>query len=268
MRMNYMMIPVDYIQQLKRENIRGQGRKKARCFMEYWDDMEQGEHNSYGFYAKSWDVSKSTVYAWVDDFNTESELFISHWELKNKKHYRYVKNSAERSPNETNANEALDIGNVEKHAERSPNKALNNFNNNNPKTFITDKDYLDLYFVYARNTNYVGKKSDAYEAFANTDVHVDLLKLASMKYLHDTAVDRPVGIKKFLEESFYLPYLPKYMKVKHGDAWYQGTYDDKTFEFVDQDNKSLGTIEPNLLIELFEKNELVYLKTLDEKLHA
>ena len=51
MRMNYMMIPTDYIQSLK-EKKGIIGRKKARSFMEYWNDMEQGEHNSYGFFSK------------------------------------------------------------------------------------------------------------------------------------------------------------------------------------------------------------------------
>lgn len=268
MRMNYMMIPTDYIQQLKQENIRGLGRKKARCFMEYWDDMDQGEHNSYSFYAESWAVSKSTAHTWIDGFNRENKLFLSHWELKNKQHYKYAKNQAERLPNEMNANKALNTGLLDNHSERLPNEALNNINNNKPKSFLTDKKFNDLIFVYSRNTRFVGKKSDAYEAFVNTDINVDLLKLASMKYLHDSAVDRPVGIKKFLENDLYLPYLPKYMKVKHNDVWYQGTYNDKTFKFIDQDGKSLGTIEPSLLISLFEKGELVYLRDLKDRLYA
>lgn len=260
MRMNYMMIPTDYIQQLKQT--RGvPGRKKARAFMEYWDDMEQGEHNSYGFYAKSWDVSKSTSYDWIDEFNKENELFLSHWDLKNKQHYKYVKNDTERSANESNRYKPHNIGSFKDASEPQPNKALNHSNNNN-KTFLNDKYFNDLFFVYSRNTRFVGKKSEAYAAFVSTVVNVNLLKLSAMKYLHDPVVDKPVGIKKFLENDLYLPYMPKYMRVMNGDEWYEGIYNDKTFEFKQSNGKELGRIEPNLLIELYEKGQLIYLKEL------
>jgi len=262
MRMNYKTYPVDYVQELNSK--RGvSGRKKSRAFLEYWNDMEFGEHNSYGFYAKSWDVSKSTSHSWIDEFMKEIELFLSHWDIRNKQHYKYAKNQTERQQNETNGYKAQNIGKEEHTQERQPNEALN-YNNNNTSNFLFDKNFIDLYFVYSRNTRFVGKKQEAYQAFVNTDINVDLLKLASMKYLHDDAVDRPVGIKKFLENDMYLPYLPKYMKVKSGDEWYEGIYNDKTFSFTGSDGSNLGTIEPKLLIELFEKKELIYLTELKD----
>jgi len=270
MRMNYKMYPTDYVQELN--GTRGvAGRKKSRAFMEYYNDLQHGDGNSYRFYATSWEVSVSTAHGWIDEFFKEIELFNSHWELKNKQHYSYAKNQAEHQPN-TNRTQKQPISpnntdflkTKKTPTEHQPNKALNYINNNN-SNFLFDKDYIDFYQIYAWNTNYPGKKQDAYNAFVNTDVNVDLLKLACMKYLHDEVVDKPVGVKKFLENDLYLPYLPKYMKVKSGDEWYQGIYNDKTFEFKAADGSSLGTIEPKLLVELFEKKELIYLKELEER---
>ncbi len=271
MRMNYKTYPTDYVQQLNMH--RGlEGRKKSRAFMEYWNDMEHQENNASRFYAKSWDVSRSTASVWINEFNHEIELFFSHWELKNKQHYSYAKNTAEQESNSNRAKKQLintDNAGFEDNSrapiEQQPSEVFNNINNNTKSNFLFDKNFNDLFFVYSRNTRFVGKKQEAYEAFARTDVNVDLLKLASMKYLHDNAVDRPVGIKKFLENELYLPYLPTYMRVKSGNEWYEGIYDNKNFEFKDADGRSLGTIEPKLLIELYEKNELVYLKVLDKK---
>lgn len=268
MRMNYKMYPTDYIQELN-SNRGVAGRKKSRAFMEYFNDMGHGDHNSSRFYATSWGVSNSTAHVWIDDFNKEIELFNSHWELKNKQHYCYAKNQTEQQSNSNRAKiqptstNSTDFKEVNRTAiEQQSSEALNNFNNNT-SNFLFDKNFNDLYFVYSRNTRFAGKKQEAYNAFVNTDTNVDLLKLASMKYLHDDAVDRPVGIKKFLENELFLPYLPKYMKVKSGDEWYQGIYDDKTFEFKAADGSSLGTIEPKLLVDLFEKKELIYLKELE-----
>ena len=262
MRMNYKTYPTDYVQELNKT--RGlQGRKKSRAFMEYWNDMEHGDHNSYGFYAKSWDVSKSTAHTWIDEFMREIDVFLSHWDVRNKRHYNYAKNQAERLQNETNANKAQNIGVCENIQERQPNEDLNYYNNNT-RGFLFDKEYIDFYFIYSRNTNYPGNKKEAYDAFVTTNVNVDLLKLAAMKYLNDPNVDKPVGVKKFLENEVYLPYMPKYMKVKSGNEWYEGTYNDKTYELKAPDGGVLGTIPPKMLVELFEKGEIMYLKELEK----
>lgn len=265
MRMNYKTYPTDYVQELKSLK---NNRKKARCFQEYFDDMEHEDHNSYGFYAKSWDVSKSTAHTWIDEFKHEISLFVDHWYLKNQQHYSYAKNQAERQPNDNRTTKsstspkATEFENIDRTTtERQPNEALNYTNKNNAG-FLFDKDYNDFYFIYSRNTNYPGSKPEAYDAFARTDINVDLLKLACMKYLNDKSVQRPVGVKKFLENEMYQPYLPKYMKVKSGDDWYAGVYDTDSYELKSVDGVVIGTITPELLVKLFEKNELVYLKNL------
>lgn len=260
MRMNYKTYPTDYVQELKATS-----RKKARAFLEYWDDMEHGEHNSLRFYAQSWEIGKSTVQRWQEEFNQEIDLFLSHWSLRNNQHNSYAKKSMGHQQDKWDSEKTQNIRTSNNSEGQQRDKALNNNNNNGQSNFLFDKNFNDFFFVYSRNTKFVGKKQEAYEVFANTDVNVNLLKLAAMKYLHDEAVDRPVGIKKFLENELYLPYLPTYMRVKSGDEWYEGIYDNKSFEFKDADGCSLGTIEPKLLIELYEKNELIYLKVLDKK---
>jgi len=75
---SFTMMPVGYINKL---NSAG-NRKKARCFMEYHNDIEQVIFNSYGFYAKSWEVSKATAYAWVDEFANVLANVWAHKRLK------------------------------------------------------------------------------------------------------------------------------------------------------------------------------------------
>lgn len=270
MRMNYKSYPSDYIQELKQRGVAG--RKKSRAFMEYFNDMQHDEQNAYSFYAVSWDVSKSTAHTWIDEFKHEIDLFFSHWFFKNEQHYNYAKNQGERQSNDnrtqTSSTTPLNANFQETHrttTERQPNEALNIYNNNTRSGFLFDKEFGDLYFVYSKNTNYPGKKQEAYEAFKRVDIDVDLLKICAIKYLHDKVVDKPVGIKKFLENEMYIPYLPNYVRVKSGETWYEGIYDTKSYEFKTQEGDLLGTIEPKLLIELYDKKELIYLKQLSAK---
>ena len=259
MRMNYKTYPTDYVQELKSQG----KRKKSRAFMEYWDDMEHGDFNSLRFYAQSWEVGKSTVQRWQEEFNKESDLFISHWVLKNNRQNNYVKKTMGQQEDKWDTDKTKDFGVCEDGVGQQWDKALNNYNNNT-NNFLFDKEYLDFYFVYSRNTNYPGSKPDAYSSFSNRDtsIDIDLLKLSAMKYLNDKAVSKPVGVKKFIANEVYLPYLPKYMRVKSGDEWYEGIYNDKSYELKSRDGALIGVIEPKLLVSLFEKRELIYLTEL------
>ncbi|PZP12006.1 MAG: hypothetical protein DI602_10405, partial [Aliarcobacter butzleri] len=84
LRTHTIPLPTDYVSEL-----RNQGkRKKSRCFIEYFYDMEVGEHNSYRFYGKSWEVSKTTADRWIREFNNALEIFDAARELKRKVHYQ------------------------------------------------------------------------------------------------------------------------------------------------------------------------------------
>ena len=65
MRMNYRVYRADYVKNLKEQGYR----KKAIAFMDYTDDMDADNVNSVRFYADIWDVSKSTAWKWIKEFN-------------------------------------------------------------------------------------------------------------------------------------------------------------------------------------------------------
>lgn len=80
LRTHTIPLPTDYVSELRNQG----SRKKSRCFIEYFYDMEVGEHNSYGFYAKSWEVGKATAHRWIKEFNEALEIFDAARELKEK----------------------------------------------------------------------------------------------------------------------------------------------------------------------------------------
>lgn len=261
MRMNYKTYPTDYVQQLNTE--RGvKGRKKSRAFLEYWNDMEHGDHNSFGFYATSWEVSKSTAFDWINEFMEEIELFLSHWDIRNKKHYKYAQNETERLPNKTNGEKAQNIGACENEPERLPNEALNLYNNNKikEKFFWNDKDFNDLFFIYGANTKFKGKKEEAYEVFKHTDIDINLLKLSAMKYLHDPDTEgKRYNLTNFLKNQTYLSYMPKMIRIQVEGKWMTGLYDDKTMIFAADDNKFVGTLTTDRLLHFYEKGLLEFI---------
>lgn len=259
MRMNYKTYPTDYVQQLK--CTRGEkGRKKARAFMEYWDDMEHGEHNSVRFYAKSWDVSSSTSHTWIDEFNKEIDLFLSHWHIRNKQHYSYAKNSTEHLANETNTYKAQNIGNVGHSAEQQPNKALNLYDEDKQRGWVFDKDFNDLFFVYSRNTKHAGKKENAYLEFINIKIDIGLLKLSAVKYLRDRSVTNKYNLANFLKNEIYINYMPKRIKLIVDGVERVGVYDENTKLFTSEMDSFVGHMSPERLVQLFEAGALEFLR--------
>lgn len=261
MRMNYKSYPTDYIQELNQE--RGlKGRKKSRAFMEYYNDVEHAEYNSVGFYAKSWEVSKSTAHEWIKEYTIEIELFLSHWSLKNKQHYTSVKNHTERLQDKTNGYKPQNIGKVEEQAERQPNKDFNLYNNNSarPEHWHQSKEFNDLYFVYGVNTKYKGKKEEAYEIFKHIEMDVDLLKLAAMKYLHDPDTEgKRYNLTNFLKNEIYISYLPKRMRLTLDGVQLVGNYYDDKKLFVSDAGDFNGHLSAKRLVELYESGELEYI---------
>ena len=250
MRMNYALMPTDYVDQLKSVD----KRKKARAFMEYFNDMECNEDNSYGFYAKSWEVSKSTAYVWVDEFHKECELFIAHWELKNKRHYSYAKNTAERQPNDSRTKiNSINPNNTEFQeidkttAERQPNEALNTCivvgGGDKDKTeFATDGEfntyYSELRFIAGK---YVGKKDEAYKSYVNVKEYLNIKVLVKTykEYVRSVKVhnnEKIQGFKKFIDSEMYLAFLPKKVKIIHEEGIFEGYYDMDVLKKLDGGN--------------------------------
>ena len=267
MRMNYRTYPTDYVNELNKKGIRG--RKKARAFMEYWNDMEYGEFFSIGFYARSWDVSKSTAHEWIKEFNDEIDLFLNHWTLKNKQHYNSVQKQTERiersQPNESNAQEARNYGDFEKSTERiersQPNEVFNIYDDNNIGRMQFDKHFGDLFFLYRMNTKYGGKKEEAYKEWLKIKdlIDIDQLKRAAILYLHDPHIEKKYNLANFLKNEVYLSYMPKRIKIKIKGEWKVGTYDDKEQVFFADDGYK-GLLPPERLAELFAKGDLEFVR--------
>jgi hypothetical protein len=269
--MNYRTYPVDYIQQLKRE--RGaRGRKKARAFMEYWDDMEHGDHNSEGFYAESWEVSRSTSHGWIKEFRKEIDLFLDHWYLKNMQHYSYAEKSTEQNeqvqPSKTSTLEHRKAGlynNTTEQNEQVQPREVFNSNDNDYKggmSFSNDPKFNDLFFIYAQNTKHPGHKEKAYAAYVNSKVDASMLTLAAVQYLHDPAVgDRRFNLTNFIMNEAYIPYLPKIIRVKHGDNVIEGEYiEEKSGVF--RDGKLVAELTPSRLVELYKVGSLEFVNQL------
>ena len=177
--MNYKTYPTDYVQELN-INRGKRGRKKSRAFMEYWNDMEHGDHNSEPFYGTSWDVSNSTAHTWIKEFMQEIELFIAHWDIKNRQHYNHTKNQTEKQVSKTRGYKAQNIGIVEHSAEKQPREDFNLYNTNkaSKEFWWESKEFNDLYIIYGVSAKYKGEKEEAYEVFKHIEIDVDLLKLA------------------------------------------------------------------------------------------
>jgi hypothetical protein len=269
--MNYVLMPVDYIEQLKANG----KRKKARAFMEYFNDMQCEEENSYSFYAKSWEVSKSTAYAWVDEFNNECELFIAHWELKNKRHYSYVKNTAERQPNgnrtkiTTTKPKNTDFSESRKTAtERQSNKALNTCivvggDEKDKEEFATDGEfntyYSELRFIAGK---YAGNKDEAYKSYLKVKEFLNMKILVSAYKQYVKSVDvykqeKIQGFKKFIDGEMYLAFLPKQIKVISELGVFEGYYENESLKTAD--GKYFG-ISHSKYLEFLKNQKIEFLE--------
>ena len=265
MRMNYTLMPTDYVEQLKQDG----KRKKARAFMEYFFDMESGDHYSFGFYAKSWEVSKSTAYAWVDEFYQECRLFIDHWELKNNKHYSYAKNTPERQPNgcrtktsSTKPENRELQEESETPAERQPNEDLNT-------CIVVGSDfgadgefntyYSELRFIGGK---YTGKKEDAYKSYLKVKeyLNIKVLVYAYKEYVKSVKThngEKLQGFKKFIDDEMYLAFLPKKVEVIHELGRFKGYYDR---EILTQQDGSTAKIPYTNYLNMIKNHQVKFLE--------
>lgn len=272
MRMNYKNYPTDFIQQLKRE--RGvAGRKKARAFMEFWDDMEHGDHNSESFYAKSWDVSRSTSHDWIKEFKVENDLFIDHLFLKNQQHYNHAifqtEQNEQSQPSKPSVDKARNMGtfttSTEQTEQSKPREAFNLNDNNTARElrreWWDDGEFQDLFFIYSQNTKYVGKKEDAFAQFTRTEMNPSILILSAVQYLHDPDVGgKHYNLANFLKNETYLSYIPKMIKVRHGDEDIVGEYDRVNNRIIESGSNRTIVLTPERLVELFKTGSLEFIK--------
>lgn len=270
-RMNYIAVPVDYVRSMKTKGVRG--RERARAFMEYFDDMDSGDHHSVGFYAESWGVSKSTAHDWLKEFRHETDRFFSFWVLKNGQHYNYAKNQTERTerfePNEQNGNKSQNIGVCKLPTERTERQQPNEVFNINvvdsagARTSvydcITDPEFGDLCFTYSMNGGTVGKKPEAYEVYRTVQADPDSLKIAAIEYLHSNQHRGHYNLRNFLMNDTYMKYMPKRVSIFHNGVWVEMSYDIDNGE-LRADNGSTGSISPKMMIKMFKDGTLKFIK--------
>ena len=270
-RMNYISVPVDYVRALKTKGVRG--RERARAFMEYFDDLDSGDHHSVGFYAESWGVSKSTAHDWLKEFRHEKDRFFNFWVIKNGQHYSYAKNQTERTerqqPNEPTAEESQKIGVYKYTTERTERQQPNEVFNINVVDSagarasmydcITDPEFSDLCFTYSMNGGTVGKKPDAYEVYKTIHADPDSLKIAAMEYLHTSQHKGHYNLKNFMMNDAYMKYMPKRVSIMHQGQWVDMDYDIETGT-LRTDNGSTGSITPKMMIKMFKDGELKFIK--------
>lgn len=262
MNIHYKNYPTDYIDGLQNKG----KRMKARCFWEYYNDVQNKEVNSFGFYAKSWGsgepMSKGTVHKWILEFRDEIQKHFDARSLMNTQHYTSVKKQSERQVNDGRTIEQPQSTTIpafeeveETVSERQVNKALTINNNNKTARGLYD----GFYFLYRQFNKYAGNKMEALGSFMDVeDVDHKRLSVASMFYIGDDSIERKVGVKKFLDNKIYLNYMNIFLKVLVDDEWLSGEYDTDSCVFTSEGKQF--KLEAIKIAEKFGKGELEFIR--------
>ena len=246
LRTHTVPLPTDYVSQL-----RNQGkRKKSRCFIEYFYDIEVGEHNSYSFYAKSWEVGKGTAYRWVEEFNEALEIFDAARELKRKVHYQKAikKDGGELCPKSDGTNGTIVMERLEHHQEpivstiqkssgtigtNTMERSFNIINNNKEDSFL-DKEFYQFISEIKMSIKNVGNIDDIYKSYLKVKDLLDLGTLSKIyrEYSNETRSERKVGLAKFLDDLIYLSYCNPYIKLDNDGSILTGVWNKEKEIFI------------------------------------
>ena len=253
LRTHTVPLPTDYVSEQRNKG----KRKKSRCFIEYFYDIEVGEHNSYSFYAKSWEVSKSTAFEWVKEFNEALEIFDAARELKRITHYeKAIKKHIKRDggelchkfnrTNRTTTTERLEhqqepylsvlqensrtIGTLE--TERS----FNIINNNKEDSFL-DKEFYQFISEIKMSIKNVGNIDEIYKSYLKVKDLLDLGTLSKIyrEYSNETRSERKVGLAKFLDDLIYLSYCNPYIELDNDGSILTGVWNKEKEIFITKD---------------------------------
>ena len=262
---HYKKFATDYT-----DTLRAKGRrKKARAFWEYSFDVEERDFNSVGFYAKSWEVSKSTAHGWLQDFKKEYELFTAAMELVNNQKYSSVEKQSERKPNDSRTEKSPTapttsavVEDDKTIAERQTNKALNKYNDNN--ACANDRLFTDLFNIYNLNTKFPGSREKAKEEYfkmTHNIKHEDLIR-SSVLYLHDPKREGKLNnLANFIKNEVYINYMPKYIRVFTKGGWIQGEYNREDEVFTGEDGMKMKVLS-EVFTSKFIKGEIEFIREL------
>jgi hypothetical protein len=274
-RIGYMTFPTDYINELNQSG----RRKKARCFMEYNKDMqdevfrlgvlgqklEKKMANSYGFYAKSWEVSKATAFEWIEEFFKESGLFHAHWINGNSQYYSSVQKAGERLPNDNADNKTPTtsglVDDLEKTTERLPNEVLNISSSNSNTVSFFDGEFEDMFFGCRISNKKVGKKDEIYKEYQkHKQIKHKYMRFAYLCYLSDRKAakdDRYFGLVNFMRNQVYLNYLNPQVRIELDDKVLEGIYNKETSRLVTGDE--FYTLTHERFIELIKNEKICFI---------
>ena len=253
LRTHTIPLPTDYVSELRNSA----QRKKSRCFIEYFYDMEVGEHNSYGFYAKSWDVGKATAHRWVKDFNEALEIFDAARELKRQIHYKKAVDNVDVSlcleSNGTNGtiiterlehNQEPIISSVQEtngtNGTNGVEQSFININNKENETPFLDKDFLRFINEIKLSIKNVGNTNLIYKSYSKVQHQLDLKTLSKIYrlYSQETKESNKVGLSKFLDDYMFLSYVKPVIKINLESEIIEGIY-DKEKEILNTNDKNL-----------------------------
>ncbi len=278
----YMTMPKEYAIQLQNED----KREKARAFMEYCLDLDNGVSNSISFYAKSWNLSKSNAHKWTKDFKDAIEKHHQYWMEKNTQNFNNIhQNSAktaERLQNDSRTilspttTENTEFGEeVQNDSRTIAELSINNKQYNNNKSTQNQEPeqeqlscHLDInffrYFSELRlstSKKYLGKKETAYQEYLKVKEMFDIEVIAyAYKRYFNPEDKKTVGLAKFIKEELYLSYLPKNISVKIQGSFVDGTFKDEVFEAVTGAKYKLNYAR---YLEKIAKKELVFLTDME-----
>ena len=272
LRTHTIALPVDYVSELRNAG----KRKKSRCFIEYFYDMEVGEHNSYSFYAKSWEVGKGTAYRWIEDFNKALEIFDAARELKRKIHYQKStkKDDAHLCPKSSGTNGTIEVERMEHHQEPILSEVQKNdgtngttgvelsfniINNNKDGEFI-NKDFYKFISEIKMAIKNVGNIDDIYKSYLKVKDLIDLKTLSKIyrDYSNEVNSDRKVGLSKFLDDLIYLSYCKPYIVVENDGSFISGIW-NKDKEVLFSKDKNYG-LTVNRFSELNSEDRIKIIK--------
>lgn len=271
LRTHTLPLPTDYVSELRNQG----NRKKSRCFIEYFYDMEVGEHNSYGFYAKSWEVGKATAHRWVKEFNEALEIFDAARELKRQNHYQKAieKDSASLclKNNGTNGtiltermehNQSTILSIVqETNGTNGTNGVEQSFSiiNNNKNAFL-DSNFFRFITEIKLVIKNVGNVNEIYSAYQKVSSLIDLTTLSKIyrEYAKETIKDKKVGLTKFIEDLMFMAYCKPFIEVQTDGDVICGCY-DKEKEILITKEKNFG-LTMDRYSELNSDNKIKILK--------
>lgn len=269
-------VPSDYISELRNKA----QRKKSRAFFEYFYDIEVGEHNSYRFYATSWEVGKSTAQRWVEDFNKALEIYDSARELKRITHYKKaiekpIKNDegvlCKKSSGTLGTLEVGQLGHYQSPIVSSLEKSdeplgtfgvgqsFNIINNNKDDAFL-DNEFYKFISELKMSIKNIGNIEDIYQAYKKVKDLIDLKTLSKIyrEYSSETKSDRKVGLSKFLDDLIYLSYCNPYIELENDGSYIVGTWDKNKGVLISKD-KNYG-LSANRYSELNNENRIRVIK--------